>query len=124
VPMAIEWNVGDLLEFFGKTEWEGGDAGLTMFDFPGALLNYQIHINEEEETVFVSGDTEQLFGADSLFEFSIACNPIRLVDEPYHAGQKGLEFRYVEGEGEKHAFILSLKRPDGNLGFAGIQASC
>lgn len=78
-------------------------------------MNYKIILDSNEEVVFISGSFEEPFSANSLFELTVRCDSITVVDDPYYSNQIGLLFHRGNPSGYKELRMQIFKRPDGDL---------
>ena len=99
------------MDFFGGV-LDNDLECIFSFDYQGEILKYRLIINDREDVVAISGDRESPFQCDSFYEFSVACDLIRLRD---YSGQKMLEFWYGAPENPMNLRLMILKRPNGDL---------
>ncbi len=90
--MPIQWDNDELRLFFGCQPAPFGSDGLVSLSYRGGSMNYKIIFDSNEEVVFISGSFEEPLGADSLFELTVRCDRIKVVDDPYYSNQIGLLF--------------------------------
>jgi len=115
--MAIDFVKSEIETFFGtKLLVPNVDSSQINWyvKYSGRVLKYELLFCGNDETISISGDPEHPFGADSIFEFNVACNLITTCPDGYYDGETGLLFKYGNSICEQSTMIL-LKRPDGDL---------
>ena len=84
-------------------------------EYAGPALKYTILLNIDQDSVSISGDTIQPFGAHSMYEIYVPCTEILAVPDPYRPEQTSLSFYYGETESYDNRHMTVMKRPDGEL---------
>lgn len=118
----ISWEKSHFVQVFDvpRQEAEGPEIftehGITLvnFKYETSFLKYEIIIDEENEQVSISADTDLPFGSESLYEIHVPCQLIVMKPDGY--GRK-FHFSFYRTKKENHE-DLSLTvaiREDGNL---------
>ncbi|HMJ65144.1 MAG TPA: hypothetical protein VK615_07315 [Candidatus Binatia bacterium] len=114
----MTWNRDDLVEFFGvqpETSTIEGFGRVHSFWYSGERLQYLIYVDEDIDSVCVSGDPSAPFGGDSLYEVCVPCDCIKVFPDPYHKGQVALAFYYGPTNDPANRRLTLMKRPDRDL---------
>ena len=116
--MAIDFAKSEIEAFFGTERLVPNvdSSQINWFiKYSGRVLNYEVLFCGNDETISISGASDEPFGADSIFEFNVACNLITTCPDGYYNGETGLLFKYGNAIYEQNTTMMLLKRPDGDL---------
>ena len=117
--LPITWNDEDLEAFFGATPFpktfDSDERQICAIHYNGASLKYMLMLHLSDEIALISGDVENPFGADSMYEIQVPCDSITRIDDGYYPGQVGLGFWYGDTGMKHNMTMMLLKRPDGDL---------
>lgn len=83
-------------------------------NYQGQLLQYELIIDVPNETVMISGDPEQPWGGQSMYEIGAPCTSIDI--EECGSGQPAMfTCFYKDQTGQSKRTLTILKRPDTDL---------
>src|SRR5574343_1557596 len=63
----------DVCGFTHDPSYQSVNEHIHLLSYQGDVLRYWLSINEEENCVGISGDIQQPFGGDSMYEISAEC---------------------------------------------------